>query len=58
MGWTHIVVGAEPQADGGNVERIRDEVHHVPQVAHVLLQPDVPQLLDLTPDQAFRSIYV
>ena len=49
---THVVVSTQPEADGGDVEGVGDEVDDVPHVADVLLQAHVPQLLDLTPDQA------
>ena len=49
---THVVVSTQPEADGGDVEGVGDEVDDVPHVADVLLQADVPQLFDLTPDQA------
>ena len=48
---THVVVSTQSESDGGDVERVGDEVDDVPHVADVLLQPDVPQLLDLTPYQ-------
>ena len=49
---THIVISTQSESDGGDVEGVGDEVDDVPHVAHVLLQPDVPQLLDLTPYEA------
>ena len=49
---THVTKSPDSQPDGGHVERVGDEVHHVPEVAGVLLQPHVPQLLDLAPDEA------
>ena len=52
MSMTYIIVGPDPQPNGGDVEGVGDEVDDVPHVAHVLLQPNVPQLLDLTPYQA------
>ena len=48
----HVIVGPHPQPDGGHIEGVGDEVHHVPHVADVLLQPHIPQLLDLAPYQA------
>ena len=47
----YIVVGSDPERDGGDVEGVGDEVHHVPHVADVLPHPHVPQLLYLAPDQ-------
>ena len=49
---THVTESPDSQSDGGHVERVGDEVHHVPEVAGVLLQPHVPELLDLAPDEA------
>ena len=49
---SYIEIRHSPQAYRGHVERVGDEVHHVPEVAGVLLQPHVPQLLDLAPDEA------
>ena len=51
-GKTHVVISTQSEPDGGDVEGVGDEVDDVPHVAHVLLQPDVPQLLDLTPYEA------
>ena len=50
--FTYVTKSPDSQPDGGHVERVGDEVHHVPEVAGVLLQPHVPQLLDLAPDEA------
>ena len=49
---SYIEIRHSPQAYRGHVERVGDEVHHVPHVIDVLLEPHVPQLLDLTPDEA------
>ena len=49
---THVIISTQSESYGGDVEGVGDEVDDVPHVAHVLLQPDVPQLLDLTPYQA------
>ncbi len=46
-----LVVCDQPEGDGGDVERVGDEVYHIPHVIHVLPQAHVPQLLDLTPDE-------
>ena len=48
---TYVIVGSQPQSDGGKVEGVGHEVGHVPHVADVLLSPGVPQLLDLAPDE-------
>jgi len=45
-------VGDKAQRDGGDVERVGDEVEDVPHVMRVLVQAAVPELLDLDPDQA------
>ncbi len=47
----YLVVSDEPERDGGDVERVGDEVDNVPHVVDVLAQAHVPQLLDLAPDQ-------
>ena len=49
---SYIEVGDSSESDGGDVEGVCDEVHDVPHVADVLLEADVPQLLDLRPDEA------
>ena len=49
---TYVTKSPDSQTYGGHVEGVGDEVHHVPEVAGVLLQPHVPQLLDLAPDEA------
>ena len=49
---TYITVGSDPQTDGGNVQRICDEVNNIPKVTCVLLETHVPELLDLTPDES------
>ena len=46
---TYVIVGSQPQSDGGKVEGVSDEVRHVPHVADVLLGSGVPQLLYLAP---------
>ena len=49
---THVIISTQSESYGGDVEGVGDEVDNVPHVAHVLLQPNIPQLLDLTPYQA------
>ena len=44
---TYVKIRDSSEPDGGHVEGVGDEVHHVPHVADVLPQPHVPQLLDL-----------
>ena len=50
--FTYVTKSPDSESDGGHVEGVGDEVHDVPEVAGVLLQPHVPQLLDLAPDEA------
>ena len=50
--FTYVTKSPDSESDGGHVEGVGDEVHDVPEVASVLLQPHVPQLLDLAPDEA------
>ena len=49
--WRHtdLIVRDDSERNGGDVERVGDEVDDVPHVAHVLAQPHLPQLLDLAP---------
>lgn len=39
------------QGDGCQVERVHDKVHEVPPVVDVILEPTVPHLFDLCPDE-------
>ena len=48
----NLVVCDEAESNGGDVERVCDEVDDVPHVADVLPQAHLPQLLDLAPYQA------
>ena len=48
----YVKISHSSQSDGGHVEGVGDEVHDVPHVADVLLETDVPELLDLGPDEA------
>ena len=50
--FTYVTKSPDSESDCGHVEGVGDEVHDVPEVAGVLLQPHVPQLLDLAPDEA------
>ena len=48
----YVKISHSSQSDGGHVEGVGDKVHDVPHVADVLLEADVPELLDLGPDEA------
>ena len=48
---TYIKISDCSEAYCGDVQRIRNEVHHIPHVADVLLETHVPELLDLAPDE-------
>ena len=49
--FTHIKIRYSSQSYCGDIERVGDEVHHIPHVTDVLPQPHVPQLLNLAPDE-------
>jgi len=51
----HLVISDESECNGGDVERVGDEVDDVPHVINVLSQAHVPQLLDLAPYQTWES---
>ena len=48
----YIKISHCSQSNSWQIKRVGDKVHHVPHVADVLLETDVPQLLDLGPDEA------
>ena len=48
----YIKVGNCPQTNCGNVQGVGDEVDHVPHIAYVLLEANVPELFYLAPDKA------
>ena len=52
--WRHtdLIVRDDSERDGGDVERVGDEVDDVPHVADVLPETHLPQLLYLAPYQA------
>ena len=45
----YIKVCYSSETDSRHVEGVGDEVDHVPHVVDVLLQADIPQLLNFTP---------
>ena len=49
---THITKSPNTKPHSGHVEGVGDEIHYVPEIAGVLLETDVPELLDLAPDEA------
>ena len=49
---THITKSPNTEPNSGHIEGVGDEVHHVPEIAGVLLETHVPELLDLAPDEA------
>ena len=34
---TYITKSSDPEADGRHVQRVGDEIHHVPEIARILL---------------------
>lgn len=48
----YLQVGDDSQCDGGHVKAVGDEIQNIPSIAHVVEQTELPELLDLAPDQA------
>ena len=51
-GYSYITICSDSQTNCCNIERVSDEVHNIPKVTCILLEPHVPELLDLAPDEA------
>lgn len=49
---SYLGVGYDLERNGGQVQRVHDEVHQVPPVMDVILEAAVPHLLNLSPDES------